>query len=285
MPDSDILKKDRAFMGTTHALSALAFCLAIIAWAPEFMEKIVKTNNVWVLIMFSIAAIGASLIPDLDNTTSRAKSDFGLFGTFLSSFFRSTATIIQTIFRTKRDDATPDPHRGFWHSGLAAILLGGIVWGLTQIKGSVTIPFMGEITFGTLIGIFIAFLLTHLTLSCLFKRMMDKIKKSDALGEMIALGIAVIITVVIIMQIPNRTDFWWLGVAVASGMFIHTLGDCFTTAGSTIAAPFTVFTRGKVWWRTRFLPIKAGGPFENYVFVPTFLLISIVSAIKILHLF
>lgn len=274
--------KDFAFMGVTHALSVLGVALMLIGFAPDLMSKVLTTSHGAVLAIFVLTAIGAGNLPDLDNTQSRAKNDLGPAGAILSVIFRSTSTILQTTIRTKRDDPNPNPHRGAWHTIPAALLLGFLVLLGTRIPGKVALPLIGETTWGGVFGIFIAFVLTHLTLSTLAKKGMDKIKKSNAVGEIIAIAVSVTLTLTLMAMIPTGTGFLWLGVAVAFGMTIHILGDCFTTAGAPIFFPLSGFIKGKFWWTTRFLPIKAGGPFESYVFVPIFTLLAIIGSAKII---
>lgn len=275
------LRADHGFMGYTHALSALSIVCLIIAFTPTTLGSVLRTGHVWVFIAFGLAATGAVLIPDLDNTSSRAKSDLGPFGVLLSGVFRVTSTILQTTIRTKRDDPDPNPHRGAWHTIPACLLLGGGTWLLTRIGGKVAIPSLGEVPWGTVIAILIIAVLTHLALSTIMKGFMDKLKKSTIIGEAIALGLSLAISVLLVLNIPHDTDFWWLGVAVAFGSFVHVLGDCFTTAGAPILFPLSGFIKGKFWWTTRFLPIKAGGPVENYVFVPLFIVGIVVAVVKI----
>lgn len=275
-------ESDDGFMGYTHAISALGITLACIAFVPGVVVNVLNTHNGWVFAAAILAATGSVLIPDLDNTSSRAKSDLGPFGIVLSGLFRTTSTVLQTTIRTKRDDPDPNPHRGAWHTLPACLLLGFIVWMLTRIEGNITLPFLDNITWGAFFAFLILAVLVHLTLSTLMKEAMDKIKKSVAIGEIVALTVSAIIAVLIMTNIPVETDFWWLGVAVAFGSAIHVLGDCFTTAGAPILFPLSAVLRGKFWWTTRFLPIKAGGPVENYLFVPAFLVLSLVSLGKII---
>lgn len=272
---------DKAFMGYTHALSGVAVAMALIAFLPEFLGQILMTTSIWVFIQFVFATTGAAMLPDLDNSTSRAKSDLGPFGIVLSAVFRTTSTIIQTTIRTKRDDPEPNPHRGFWHSGIACLLLGFLVYLGTQIGGEINIPILGIITWGTLFALLITFTLMHLTLSTLAKEFMDKVKKSNATGEIIAIAISLILSVILFVNLPTDIDFWWLGVSVAFGMFVHSAGDCFTTAGSPIFAGLTVFTRKKFWWTTRLTGMKAGGAAEKMLVVPILTVIIVISFVKI----
>lgn len=268
-------------MGYTHALSALGITMMCLAFIPGFITNFVGTGDVWILTMFVLGCIGASMIPDLDNTTSRAKNDLGIFGTGLSFVFRISSNIIQTMLRTKRDDPEPNPHRGFWHTIPAALLLGFLVYLGTLTGGKVTLPLYGEMTWGTVFAMFVVSVLTYLTLSTLFKEFMDKIRKSQVVGELMAFAVALLVSLVLFYNIPKELSFWWLGASVAFGMFIHVFGDCFTTAGAPILFPLSYFIKNKFWWTTRFTKIKAGGPTEKLLFVPIFAIMTCVAFVKI----
>lgn len=276
-------KSDKAFMGYTHALSGIAVTLALIAFFPDFLTEILLTGSAWVFVQFILATTGAAMIPDLDNSRSRAKSDLGPFGVILSTVFRTTSAIIQTTIRTKKDDPEPNPHRGFWHTIVAALLLGFLVYLGTRMGGEINIPFMDEKqTWGTVFALFITFILTHLTLSTLAKEFMDKVKKSNAIGELVAVGISLALSITLFAMLPEGIDFWWLGVSVALGMIIHDIGDCFTTSGNVLLFPASAFLRGKFWWTTRFTSMKAGGAAENMLITPIFIIIIVISLGKII---
>lgn len=273
---------DKAFMGYTHALSVLAVALLCIAFVPGIVNKVLMTSSVAVIITFVQTTVGAGMIPDLDNTNSRAKSDLGVFGNIISGFFRVSSIAIQSVIRTKHDSPEPNPHRGFWHTIPAAVISGLLVYLGTKIGGHINIPHFGEVTWGNIVALCVIFILTHLTLSTLAKELMDKIKKSKITGELGALLVSFILSLVVFLQLPTDVDFWWLGISVAFGMFLHTFGDAFTTMGSPLAFPVPI--KGKSWWNIRLLggTIKAGGEVEKWVFTPTFIIIIIISMIKIL---
>lgn len=280
----DFLNRERSedgFMGYTHALSALAVVMMCLAFIPAFIPKIVGNDNIWVIIMFVLGTIGASMIPDLDNTKSRAKSDMGFFGVILSGFFRVSSSVIQTTIRAKKDDPEPNPHRGFWHTPVAAILLGFLVYLATLGKGEIDLPLFGEMTWGALVAMLVVAVLTNLTLSTLFKEAMDKVRKSEGVGEVIAALISLLISFTLFLNIPKDDSFWWVGVAIAFGMIIHVLGDSLTTAGVPLFSFISVFWTGKIWWITRFTKMKAGGAAENILIVPICVILTIVAIVKI----
>lgn len=275
---------DGGFMGTTHALSAVAAFLGVVAFLPEHVFSAFGTSNIWVLVLAIAVTAGASLIPDLDNTNSTSKSSLGVLGDALSVFFRTTSAIIQTTIRLKRDDSTPNPHRGFYHTIPACLILGGMVfWGTTN-QTPITFPGIGAITLGVVFAMVITWLNIHMAMAGLAKASVRKLKKKAGIfGELAAFVVSFSLTYLIFYQLPTDLNFWWLGVSVAFGCFIHILGDCFTTSGNPILFPFPI--KGKLWYTLRFLPIKAGGVVENVIFVPVFGIICIISFIKISGLF
>lgn len=272
---------DRAFMGTTHALSAVAAFLAVIFFAPDFVHQMLGSSSPWVIILSIAVTSGASLVPDLDNTTSTSKNSLGWLGIALSYFFRGSSRFLQTVIRTRRDDPSPNPHRGAWHTIPAAILLGGLTyWGAGNAQ-IVTLPVVNEITVGKLIALFITFLMVHMAMSGLAKDFMKKIKKTALIGETLSFAVSLALTTVIFVNLPAELDYRWLGMSVAFGVFIHILGDTFTTAGTPILFPLSALIKGKFWWTTRFTTMKAGGEIEKFIF-GFFLLSSIVLAVLIL---
>lgn len=271
---------DGGFMGTTHSLSALAFFLVLLSFFTESFFNLLGTNNVWALVLALIVTCGAALIPDLDNTASTSKSSLGYLGDALSVFFRVTSSMIQSTVRTSRDDSTPNPHRGFYHTIPGALLMGLAVYWTTGIEsGNLDLPVVGEMTYGNLAALIITWLCIHMAIAGLAKDFVRKIKrKGGAVGELLNFVFSFGFSVVIWAQLPHDLDFWWLGVSVALGSLFHSLGDCFTTSGCPILFPLPI--KGKMWWDVRFMKIRAGGVVENVVFLPLFGIISIVAIVN-----
>ena len=279
------LKDDRAFMGKTHAVSGVAAALAIAAWAPDVMTRFTGELNPWIITLAAICFAGAALVPDLDNTSATAKSSLGYLGMALSFMFRESARLIQTVIKTKRDDPTPDPHRGFWHTIPAALLLGLVTMLATQSKTIITLPIIGEITKGGVTALIITTIMCHLALSGLAADFMRKVKKSNPLGEVIASAISIIISVIIFSKLPTELHYGWLGFSIAGGAIAHILGDGFTKAGIPLLFPFSGFIKKKFWWKTRFTHMQAGGTVENLIVFPIFIVISVIALLKLLNVF
>ena len=276
---------DGGFMGRTHVTSAVAVFLGCTAFLPVITNKFLGTDNIWLVIMAAIAMAGGSLIPDLDNTSSTARNSLGPIGHIFSEIIRAASVFVQTAVRTSRDSAEPNAHRGAAHTIPAAALFGFIALALTRFDNEFNLPVLGLTSLGEIFAILIVFVMCHLALSGLFKPFMKQLGNSTPMGELASFALSMGIALIVFSQAPNDQGFWWLGVSIFAGCVIHILGDCFTTAGAPILFPVSFFLKGKFWWNTRFLPIKAGGAVENVVFVPFFSLIIIISAIKILGVF
>ena len=121
------IQNEDGFMGPTHAVSAIAFYLLLALFFKDFLISLGISNSLPILVVSSIVIAGAALIPDLDNTTSTAMSVLGIFGKLVSNVMRAIAEIVYSLTKSKYDDSNSNPHRGFWHTILAGIILGIII--------------------------------------------------------------------------------------------------------------------------------------------------------------
>lgn len=274
-------RDDMAFMGRTHALSAVAVFLVLAAFLPAVTEWVAGSSNIWITLMAAIVVAGASLLPDLDNSSSTARNSLGPLGAILSGAVRSVSVVVQTTVRTSRDDAEANPHRGVTHTIPGALAFGLGAFALTTIPGSVTLPKLGAVSIGDMAAIIITSLLLHLALEALAKEFMEKLGDSLLLGEIIEFAVAFGVTIAIFTQLPEGTGFWWLGAGIFAGAVVHIIGDCFTTAGCPVLFPIP--RKGKLWYRVRLTSMKAGGTVENYVFIPIFALAIVVASLRLLN--
>jgi len=273
---------DKAFMGMTHSLSAVAIFMVLLAFFPHVLLWMTNTNEWSVLVLFFLVLAGGALLPDLDSPQSRAESSLGVLGKILNSIFRGLAKGVQTVIRSKRDEADPDPHRGLWHTPLMSIITGALVFAATRIDTAFEAAVFGKINVGFIFAFFITLVMTIMALEGLFTKDMKKLKKKHSnLGELYAIVLALAIVTFLFLQLPEGLNFWWLGVATAVGMLVHIFGDLMTTAGCPIFFPVKI--KGKMWWKVRIFPIKAGGATEKWFFTPMFITIIVVSSIFVFH--
>lgn len=280
--------KDAAFSGITHALSTLATVTLVAAFFPEFFGFIYNypvakeqdgyTVGLSMLILCILCTVGSCMLPDLDNTKSRAESSLGIVGSALSTVFRAVASFIQSTFRTSRDDSSPNPHRGFWHSPLGALTLSLPLY----FVGSKAIS-NDNTNYANIILIATVFILSYLAICSLLHKQLSS-KKKGKNGALITLFPYVFAGLTVgLMFIVNGVEIfsyaWPIAASVFFGMMLHTFGDCHTTAGAPIFAPLTLITKKKVWWNTSFLSIESGGEFEMGVLTKVYGLAAIVGTI------
>ena len=270
-------QSDDAFMGRTHALSAIAAILALFSFMPTWYMKMAGGHNSTVLlVMFCLVSAGGALLPDLDNTQSTAKSTLGATGTLISSFMRATSPIIQNAIHTKYDKPTEDAHRGFYHTIVCGLLFGGLFSFLCSKAISFTIASL------TINGSIMALLLMFMSIDMAFSALLGELWKSKkAMDTLISLGFAFGISWLIWSNLPKGASYSLIGMALGVGWIIHILGDMFTTAG--VPALFPIKIKGKFWYNIRFLKIEAGGIIENVLFTSFFVLVIVFCIFRIVH--
>lgn len=256
---------ESGFMGLTHALSAVAIAAVVLAFAPSAFKAVFGTEDPWFVTLLCLVMVGGALMPDLDNTSSSAESALGFVGSILSGFMRFTAPIIQGLVHTKYDKDTETAHRGFYHTAVSAVLFGGLTAALCSIPGAI----------GEAVSLVLAFTGVHIALSTVAKKVL-KIK-SGVQGALMATVASLGAVLLLWFMLPDSSDYTSIGIAFGVGWLIHLLGDMCTTQGVPILWPIPI--RGKMWWRIRLLPIKAGGVIENMVFIPLFLVVIAVSVV------
>jgi len=268
---------DSGLMGKSHATSAVSVFLTVIVFSPAIAHKLLGTTDIWTIVLAAIATAGASLLSDLDNTSSSARNSLGPVGHILSELIRMLSTAVQTMIRTGRDNPEPNPHRGFFHTIPAAALLSFGIYFLTQINGTVNLPVVGKMVWGDVAGLVIMMCLLHLALSGLAKASLNKFARQNPLGEVGVFAVSFFTIILIFSQTPQNAHYEWLAVSVFVGFIIHILGDCLTTAGAPLLFPLP--WKGKLWYNFRFAGslIKAGSAIENYIIFPFFLLMIFIS--------
>lgn len=274
------LKDEKGFMGLTHSLSAIAFFLLLVAFFPNFVfNTILKSNNIIVLIGATIVIAGAALLPDFDNVKSTAISTLGPFGKIISKLTRASAVGIYTLTKTNRDNDKPDAHRGFWHTIVASIVVGVIVYFLSSIKTDVKDSFLGEGVV-TIYPFAIAWLIIcyQLAMASLFADSFKKLKR-DLFGYVFIFGSSIVF-VIIVLAFSSDIAYSWIAILTSLGYLFHILGDTLTVSGTPALWP--IAHKGKRWWTYRLGGIHAGSSFEYKVVVPIFTMIIIFAIVKII---
>ena len=274
------LKNNDGFMGPTHAMSAVAFYLLLFLFFKDFILNLGLKDNLFILFISSLVVAGSALFPDLDNTKSTAMSVLGIVGEGISSLMRSSATIIFYLTRTKYDDEKANPHRGFWHTLIASLLLGLLVKFTVELKIPISNDFLISYNYnkvGDLFALFWIFITIQLAFSGLMNSFVKKMKKSFI--NMILLSfIGIILSGILVYY--NSSSYNWLIVIMILGYIFHIIGDTMTVAGTPMLFPIKF--KGKRWFTHRISKIHAGGEFETNFLLPLFSIIVIVCSILII---
>lgn len=272
---------DSGFMGPTHAMSGVAVFLFVAAFFPAFMQKLFGEINVFTYTSALIVVVGASLLPDFDAVKSTAISVLGIVGQGLSSSMRGSARVIYSVTRSKYDKPNADPHRGFWHTIVAALSVGGLLYLLLQATSMIEFTAFGlDLSLGTCIVGLVILISTQLMFAVFFKKFMRKLS-DGILGQLAVWILGLLIAITLVMNLPESSGYTWIAVAVSAGWITHILGDTLTVSGTPLLFPIP--TKGHRWWSHRWYPrIKANGPVEHYIFIPLFLLIIAISISKLI---
>lgn len=275
------IKSNNGFMGPTHAMSAVAFYLLLFLFAKDFIINLGIKDNLFILFISSLVVAGSALFPDLDNTKSTAMSVLGIVGEGISSLMRSSATVIFYLTRTKYDDETANPHRGFWHTLISSLLLGLLVKITLELNSPVSNTFFQKYNFnklGDFFALFWIFITIQLAFSGLLNNFVKKMKNS--ITNKIILTLIGLFLSFILIYYNNSTNYNWLIIIIMLGYIFHILGDTMTVAGTPLLFPIKF--KGKRWFTHRILKIHAGGEFETKFLLPLFTLTTIVCGILII---
>lgn len=246
-------------MGTSHAISAVGMFFLVIGLIYQWKGFVLFGDSGALMTLAFVTVVGASLVPDLDNTKATVISALGVTGKPMSTLFRETSRLVQTVVRTKYDPKEPNPHRGFWHTLVGAATLGLITYGLTKLPWSFTAPLLGDVTAGDIAALVIVVGMFNLALTGLGQSLVSSLKKIPVVGELVSLILSVAV-VLGLCAVGDIHEFEWVGLAIAFGAVIHILGDALTVAGVPIFFPVSSLLHGKMWWTTRITHEEASSP-------------------------
>jgi membrane protein len=272
------IKNEQSFMGETHSISTIAIYLLLFALIPELFFRMNGTQSLYVIIISIFVLYGASRLPDLDNSKSSAMSALGTLGNAISDLLRAFSIFIYNITKTKYDSDQAVAHRGFFHTILSGVLFFFLVKYTTSIKKVIYIS-DNAYTIGTLVAIFWVFLCVHISLSSILKKKFDKNKKSGLI--FINFFISLLISSILVSLVSKQVDNYdWIAFTLSFGHISHILEDSLTPSGVPLFFPLK--RKGKRWYVYRIAKIKAGSEVEKKVVLPTFIIIAIMSIIRII---
>lgn len=273
------LKNENGFMGNTHALSVVAVVLSFAAFLPKiFFNDILNTKDISVLIAALIIAMGAGLLPDLDNTKSSAISTLGPIGSLLSFIMRSSSEGIYALSHTRKEPSESDPHRGFWHTAFSGIAMGIIVIFITKITTFIKFDNHSFSLSSILLFMFVL-IGFELSITALLGQKVRTIKH-NSFGILTLWLTGLIFTIILVSVMPQLKSYTWMGVIIIIGWLTHILGDTITTSGTPFLWPIS--HHGKRWWSYRLPPhIHADSEVEHKIFFPLFFIIATIAFVKL----
>jgi hypothetical protein len=236
-------------MGRSHALTG--WCAGLAA-APVLGQH----DMAGTLVIASVTA-GFALLPDLDHRSSTASRLLGPITGALSWVVRRSGSVIYNATKGPRDEPASE-HRTWWHTALAAVLLGVATTAGISAGGRWAVLVVG------LIGLLLA---------------------AAALGDWILLPAAVAAVLILadchgdLGMLGARMDSRdiQLGCAVALGCLVHDLGDALTRSGCPVLFPILI--AGETYYEIRpprILRFRTGGPTETALFYVAFVPAAIV---------
>ncbi|QSB04583.1 metal-dependent hydrolase [Natronoglycomyces albus] len=251
-------------MGPTHAMSGAAAWLGASAIASSFFDIHQHPAE---LAVGTIICAGAALFPDIDCAgrvlTNRGGStvarSFGRVSMVLANIVERLCIGIYMATRTKKDGTRRNGHRTFTHTWVFAILMG---FGTGALASN----------FGKPAVIGILFFLTGLAVRGLMANTArDK-------GWIITTGASLVCAFGMFHVLPPDRSYALLGIAMAMGCFIHTLGDMITKMGCPVLFPIPI--AGKVWYDVGlpdFMALRAGGVAEKKYLMPALTILTLIG--------
>jgi membrane-bound metal-dependent hydrolase YbcI (DUF457 family) len=195
---------------------------------------------------------GASLLPDIDHPGSTVARTLGPATRLLARTVSWVADWVRD--RTCGCCATPTTggHRTLTHTAVGAATMGAVVSGTGLL-------------FGRWVAAVVVFCVAALAVRALPRRWR---RKGSAVGVGLVAGLAV-------LGLPADASWWWVGLAVALGCLVHSLGDALTLSAVPLWWPLRI--RGCRWHRCgmpRALRFRTGSRVELWLVVPTLLAVG-----------
>lgn len=253
------------------------------------LEPLQKTfwvlkDNVLLYIVALVTLVGGALLPDLDNSVSKAQSTLGPLGSIFTTFMQSTSSIVWTVYHFKGDRKPSNQHRYLWHTplvGIGLILL--FYFGLpsgnytifTNIKNSIETKQLGYF-FQTNAILFLFIILSFMTALVGSNIILSKIYKLIKFPKIINYIFPVAVMVYIF--IADYSQLRILGIMLGSGYLFHIIEDAFCDTGVPLLFPIPIFWKKQAWTKIKvpLLNVKTGGLANNIIdFIALFIAIGL----------
>lgn len=213
-------------MGFSHAATGV---LAGVAVAAPLSAAADGGPTVAGLLVWALLGAGTALVPDLDHPSSTATRSQGAATGLLSRGMRALSLAVYERTRTPADNSDGE-HRHLGHTPAFAVAVGaaaGLACHLSWWACAVTVWF-----------------LSFIGLRALRRATWGWLRAALGSWTGAALG-ALGVTALFLTAWDDRPSGWIVGLLVASGMVVHSLGDALTSSGVPLAWPFKV--NGRRW--------------------------------------
>lgn len=251
-------------MGPTHAVSGAAAWLAG-SWIADAHWHY-HQSPIQLAVGASVCA-GAALLPDLDLSGRVTRNQggalvahtFGVVSLFFAECVEKFSLGIYKITRGPKDPRRHNGHRTLTHTWVFNVLLGlGIGWLCNR--------------YGKWAVLSVLFVMFGLAIRGVLHEWAKK--RGWLITTLLSAGAALAGYALL----PAGRGYPVIGVAVAAGGIIHTLGDMITKEGCPVLWPLPT---GRRLWRVFGVPdgiaVKVGGAFERRFLLPVFALVAIVA--------
>jgi membrane-bound metal-dependent hydrolase YbcI (DUF457 family) len=252
-------------MGPTHAVSGAAAWLAGAGLTAAILGH---TQNPVELAVYTAVCAGSALLPDLDCSGAVLKNrggatvarTFGVASLFLAECVEKFALFVYRLTSTRHDEKRTNGHRTLTHTWLFNVLLGLGAGTLSEQVGKPAVVGILFFTFGLAVRGLMA----------------DVARKS---GWVLVTLLSAAAAWLAILLLPADRGYPLLGVAVAAGGIIHTLGDMITRHGCPVIWP--IIWRRQRWWEFGVpdaIAVPVDGWFERVILLPALTAAAIFSA-------
>jgi membrane-bound metal-dependent hydrolase YbcI (DUF457 family) len=252
-------------MGPTHAVSGAA---AWLAGAGVTAAVFGHPQNPVELAVYTAVCAGSALLPDLDCSGAVLRNrggatvarTFGVASLFLAECVEKFSLFVYRITSTSHDDKRTNGHRTLTHTWLFNVLLGLGTGTLSERFGKTAVVAILFFTFGLAVRGLMA----------------DVARKS---GWVLVTLLSAAAAYLAILLLPGGRGYPLLGVAVAAGGIIHTLGDMITRHGCPVIWP--IIWRRQRWWEfgvPDLIAVPVDGWFERLILLPGLTAAAVFSA-------
>lgn len=257
-------------MGPSHAMSGAAVWLA---GSAAYSQVTQTPPSLPILIMGTVIMAGAALWPDFDSYSSTVVKSFGIFGRLFYYLVNAVSIFFYNLTKTRYDGDKENGHRTLLHTGLMAVVFGGLI-SLATLSTGVLEIWGNSYTWGQFFGLIIMGISLNLALAGLFEPV-RKVRRK--FGPYLIILASVGITFAFAKIVPEANDTYaWIGIAAGGGALVHIFGDLITKMGVPLLWPLKL--GGKRWYDVStpsFLRITAGGGVERKALVPLFMIVIV----------